>query len=152
MDKLQILRNQVNAVNALHSELNKIVPILLQRLQKGYKEKMNGQFYEKDKIEIDAIIRSIFRIYISNKTYSMILRADTHYSDSENSCKYYARDVYLKDNGNNTFYPFEPLKADYQVSDILLAKNNIGILEEKKKDIENEIDEVRKPYFMFFER
>jgi hypothetical protein len=151
MDNITILKNKIEAVNELHSFINKVTPLVIQRLQKGFKQKTDFSLFEKDKKDIDNLIgkhSKRIRCYIIANQYNICLQCDTHYRISDFSVNYYNKPIYVYD--SNGVLPFVKLKDDFKIGDILLRRNNIEQLEKQIEDIQTKLNAEKVDYFPFF--
>jgi hypothetical protein len=156
MDKLQILKNKIEAVNTLHDQINKVIPLILTRLNQGFKVNKDFQLYKKDKEDIEKILltQKNIRMYVRSDKYSIQLHGDIYYPIDVHTVEYYKYNIYLFDGdmkGNYKEFPFiVPLKSDYKIFDILLRQNAIEELEQEKDTIDLQIKDEKEGYATFF--
>jgi hypothetical protein len=95
LTKLEVNTNKAEAVNELHSYLNRVLPLIAERLQKGFKLKTDNTFFAKDKTDLDEILKTDKPkkcwIYLECAYGTVRFSAKTNYMVSDCSCNYVER-------------------------------------------------------------
>jgi hypothetical protein len=150
LTKDQVNINHVNAVNARADYLNHVVPQLIARLREGYTLKADGvSFFQKDKKELAAILNSIdkpahLRVRFEVSPYSVWLKCDIHYANSDCSCKYSSDDVYLMDGRNLEYEAEYHPRAHITVETITTAIEEYQRLEAEAQKIRHAMFEAKR--------
>lgn len=99
LSKEKRISNRAEAINNLHSFLNKVTPLLRDRMREGYKRKDDGTLYKKDRDDLRAIIDAHnthnVRAIIDDKHDSLYLKADTHYQINEHGVAYFEQHPFI---------------------------------------------------------
>ena len=142
--------NRRIATNTLNEYMNEVVPLIKERLSKGYKLKDDGSLYKKDKVDIDRILDenrpiNTIRAYINSSEWTNWLVVDIHYHEEKDS--HYV--VYLKDShflfGNSDGfvreYNVRPIYEEHQVEtarcELATIDVKLSVLKEQKSKVEN---------------
>lgn len=128
LDRTQIQKNKVEAINKLHTWLNKVVPQIQMEMAKGYKLKADNDFFKKDKERFQSLLNDKpFRAYYDKRRNSLELVADITYKTGEFSCEYYKQVIYLN-------HKYEPLN-EITIEDYTNAAMRVKQIEEKIQEL-----------------
>lgn len=122
-------QNKADALNTMHSHVNKIIPLLIAYVKNNdVKFKNDGSMFEKNRVAVRAIIEDgcpkKLRCFIEHSKHSgYSLKFDINYQVGEWSCCYVDGWVSLSN--------FEPLKTDYTESDFVNAINEYNLLDDE---------------------
>jgi hypothetical protein len=88
------LKNRAESMNRVSEYVNTIVPVIQERLVQGFKLKVDGTLYQKDKDDLQAILDSydsmlasptyggsMGRVWLRSDLYSIILKASDSYTN-----------------------------------------------------------------------
>jgi hypothetical protein len=112
-----VLKNRAESMNRVHTFVNNMVPLVQERLEQGFKLRVSGTMYQKDKDDVDAIVEAYkssfprnslghqsMRAYVRCDDYNITLEADDNYpvefhDDGSRgyTCEYYKVTAYLWD-------------------------------------------------------
>lgn len=151
--KPRIAQFRAEAMNELASFMNRTVPLLKARLMEGVKFKTDGSLFQKDKDALNAIIESQtngikrLRAYIDVSPYSIYLKADNHYCDSDgdpngyHTVSYHNDHAYLCSPKLNDFDTaiFTPRDENITAQDILNAKAKLREIEDQISELQGQI-------------
>jgi hypothetical protein len=135
--------NKAKAMNELHIWCNKIVPLLIVELDKGFKVNADGNLSKKDKVRIDPLLKSApYRAYLEFSKYSTWLKTDISYRTSEYSNDYYK--LHFCVNSYPSLIPdFKPLKTDITSAYLDDIQSQIKNLEQQKNVIDSQIFDLK---------
>ena len=144
-------RNRLHATNTLNGYLNKVVPLIHERLAKGYKITQDGGLFKKDRVDIGKILGEnkpikTIRAYLDSSYASTTwLVIDIHYHEEKDS--HYV--VYIKDSvrlfaGDHLItYCGRPTYEEYDVED---AHGELAILDTKINLLNRQRDTIKSKY------
>ena len=154
-------RNRLNATNTLNGYLNKVVPLIHERLAKGYKLKQDGNLFKKDKTDVDKILNenkpiNTIRAYLNPLANTTWLVTDIHYHE-EKDCHYV---VYIKDDvflfrnitetglGQLVNVPYS-VRSTYKEHDVEGAHSELVTLDTKIHSLKCQRDIIKSKYRNF---
>jgi hypothetical protein len=138
-----IQTNKAKAMNELHAWCNKIVPLLIVELDKGFKVNADGNLSKKDKVRIDLLLKSApYRAHLEFIKYSTWLKTDISYRTGKYSNDYYK--LHFCVNSHPSLIPdFKPLKTDITEAYLDDIQSQIKNLEQQKNAIDSQIFDLK---------
>lgn len=143
---VNVLKNRAECMNKVHSYCNKVVPELIEELNKGFRLLSNDyRFFKKDEERFSSILGKYphFRAYIKASEYSLWLKVDDHYQVSECSCNYYGRDIYLYNMSESKCEEWKPLQMATE-KELLEAKKRQTQIEYEISELKSELSTVNR--------
>lgn len=140
---------KIIARNRLNSQINYLIPIILERIRPfvGQKILTNNGWAAKFKPIIEAYLGAgkVFdrlQIYRSHSNYSLALIFKTSENYSEFTCIYQEEWIHLGDlNGYDlkSVSTFEPLKTDFSLETVLKLREEYQVVDKQRRKIESEL-------------
>ena len=139
--------------NQLAKYINKVAPLIMERLKQPIRFKTDGKPHKKDLLELAAIVNdnntNKLRVFIDYGYYSICLKADKFYQYSAayrqdgHEGAYEKEYVYLWDRQENKAFDFTPLKM---TSGATLKSKRLKLdkLEEQYQDIGYRISRLKR--------
>ena len=116
---MKTYNTRVELINAIRSHVNKVAPLAIAQLAKGFKQKNNHGLHKKDdealRAIVDAPLNNIITVYIRAESYSISILVKGHYPTGDYGCAYIEEYVYLWDASANSpvdFTPREPITQE----------------------------------------
>ena len=139
---MDYLPERVFALNQRNKFINKVVPLLIDRLNAGFKQKDDCSFYKVDQMALNKIIEapngSRIRASVKANSYSIWLWCDINYPTGNYGCAYLKTDWYLFNIDTGSSIDFEPIKMT-SVKRYKAKMKTMGILRDKKSLIEDSL-------------
>ncbi len=140
----QKLRNRAACMDRVNTYINSVVPVLIAQLETGFKVKVSGELYEKDRNLLRGILRAVkcplsrgiegrrgSSAYVSADEYSIKIEVVDVYESKgfhDNiSNDRYQRTVYLWNHQSGAKYDFEPLKF-HTGQEMIEAKERLQVV------------------------
>ena len=143
---MKMYSDKVELNKAIVKFINKVAPLLIDELNKGFKQKDNGELYKTDAERLRTIYKNDdLRAFLDVSGYSIVLKVDGHYSAHKHAytgCIYNAEYVYLYNLNPNSPVEFKPLKAFTQ-KQLDAAHGKIKQLEEKARLATSEANKLK---------
>lgn len=140
-----LIENRVEAVNVIHDYINKMVPVLLTHLKKGFSVKVDDTLFKKDADAVQKILRAhpIFRSILEINNYSITLSVDNTYRNSDHSCEYVNVTYYiprdeLQDIGFKPLPIYTAAAVTAKVKEVESKVNEISKIKDKINEIKSD--------------
>jgi hypothetical protein len=161
MKTVDILKNRTECMNRVSKYVNAVVPVLQERLIKGFTLKVDGTMYQKDKDDIQAILADHKDVagyegkrrrdigYVSCDEYGVRLEAKDSYpvkyhgGDGGFTCEYYQDTVYLWNNQSNKPYAFEQ-REKVEEDEMRSAETRLSVIEKQVSELSSESSSLRR--------
>ncbi len=143
----QVLKNKIFCHNLLASYSDEIMPLVRERLLKGFKVKNCGGLFARDKTEIDSIINvyrnntfsqnfRIHQVMLTNSGSNISINVKGSYRTGEFSCNYIDHNFYIAETDGQVF-DYEPMKQ-LNFNDVLKAKARVEEIADQIRELERE--------------
>ena len=146
MDSNQILANRTIALNAMHTWINKVAPIIKEVISDNdLRFKVDGGFYAKSKELLDnsidtSLMHSSYFKKEANSEY-ISLHNKIRYNTGDYSCNYYDVSIYF----NSETGEYQPIDLPvYEIEEMIAAKKRLSELKDQETEIRNESARLRR--------
>lgn len=158
-------RIRTEHANILYNYINAVIPLINDRLLKGYKVKKDGSLFKQDRQDLRKILEENkthkdIRAFINSGEYSTYLHFDINYPTGNFGCAYLKEDFFLYSNPYNKIFdeytdkPFQPRDPAFPVTEhetINDIYNKVQVMDKERTDLKNKIDALCKDKRLFFD-
>jgi len=143
MNEAQFSILKSNAINELHTYVNRTAPLIIEQLKKGFKQKADFSLYEKDRLLINEILEDGDSIparhtFVDATQYSIRIGYKTCYrSREESGCHYHTESIYVYQVTEKRFIDFEPIPM-ITAKQLEEAKLRLLKIREERDELRNE--------------
>ncbi len=159
----QLMERRANCMNRVAAYTNVTVPMLLDRLEEGFKQKADGSLYQKDADALREILdggvlalsqgadgRKGSSAFIRADRYSILLEVKDSYPERYHTdgsggytCTYFNKTIYLWNIQSSKKHEFEPLKR-YEGMELIAAKHRLQVINNQVSQLNEEASTLKR--------